>query len=722
SVIPGLNVNIDFDDYYPNKDPELNFFHHVKKELGNDEHILLVAVEAGNSLFDPGFLHKIKDAASQIRSLQEVKRVSDLTSLKSYKKSPFGIISSNYIKPGKARDTVDFSKLAKDSLYTKRFYNQPRNAIYLYVQLIDTLHPVEVDNALNQITSVLEDQEFEAYHLMGRKYLESEYKKIVNRELGRSVIYTLAVIVVILFFFFRSIKGILFPVVSMILALVMLYGSLAVLNRDLHIMSNLFPTIILIVGISDIIHILSGYDFEFRRGFDIHTSTKLVLHKIGTAIFLTSITTAIGFMTLCTSSMKAISSFGIEAAIAVLIAFVFSILWAPLFLYQFNIKIPVHTKKNQLNWAKVSRWIHKIVVHRSGLIWVISVIVLMASFIGISRINYNNLQVTNIPLDHRLRSDFKYFDELLGGSRTFELLVSSDKESGLRDKSHIAKFYQLHKYLESFPEINGIISPYSWYQLVVNIYDRSLNAHDIEDQQVIDKFVDGLPLNFYAGDWKLVNKNENIGRFSGRMKDIGRLEVIKINKKINQWIEDNNFPPDLKFQVSGTDHMIDRGHYHRIKNMIQGLVIALVAVSVLIALIFRSRSLLFISLIVNLFPIIIVAGIMGFAGIEMRGSTTILFTIGFVIAIDDTLHLISKYQYFKKEGLPIELNLEKSILEAGRAIVTTSVILIGGFLVLLHSQSWDIRTLGILVSLMLFVAVIVDLFLLPSLIFKFDKR
>ena len=129
-----------------------------------------------------------------------------------------------------------------------------------------------------------------------------------------------------------------------------------------------------------------------------------------------------------------------------------------------------------------------------------------------------------------------------------------------------------------------------------------------------------------------------------------------------------------------------------------------------------------ISLIANLFPLVIVAGFMGYTGIEMRGSTTILFTIGFVIAVDDTIHFISKYKLLLREGNSKLYCIQRSILEAGRAIITTSIILMAGFIVLIQSQAWDIRMLGILVSMMLGAAVIVDLFLLPLLILKFDKK
>ena len=719
SMLGKLEVNIDFDDYYPNGDPELTFYKHVQKELGNNENILILAIRPNTNVLDPVFLSEVSSLTNELESSELIKRVSDITQIKHYHKSPFGTVSFSYLKE-------DFSPkikiLDRDSFYTKRFYNVPKNILSVYIELEDKLSAEELSTSLSFIKEEVLKNAFLEHHLIGRKYLEVEYKSLVSAELRQSIIFTFLVIIVSLFWVFRSIKGILLPLFTMVLALVMFYGCLAASGRSLNIMSNLFPTIILIVGMSDIIHILSGYDFEKQKGLSTHVSTTHVLYKVGLAIFLTSLTTAIGFLTLCSSSMSAISSFGLEAALAVLVTFVFSILWAPLLLYQFNLEVPKFFKPKRFNWSAISSWIYRMVLDKSKLIWLMSGLILLVSLIGIRNLNLNNLQITNMPINHPLKEDFRFFDKSLGGSRAFELIVSTDEKLGLRKTDKLKNLDRLHNYLDSIPEIADIISPVSWYQLVTRVYHKSKKLTEIENQTVLDRYVNRLPAAFFSNDWMLVNKSETMGRFSGKMKDIGRLKVNELNEKIYSWINEQGFADELKFQITGTDHIIDKGHQHRIENMLYGLLVALFAVSIILALIFRSFMLLLISLVVNIFPLIIVAGVMAYTGIEMRGSVTILFTIGFVIAVDDTIHFISKYKLLKKENLAHNVCIQRSIHEAGRAIITTSIILVGGFLVLLQSQAWDIRMLGILVSLMLATAVLVDLFLLPILLIKFDKE
>jgi len=181
----------------------------------------------------------------------------------------------------------------------------------------------------------------------------------------------------------------------------------------------------------------------------------------------------------------------------------------------------------------------------------------------------------------------------------------------------------------------------------------------------------------------------------------------------------------IDFQFVGMDLMIDHGHEHRINNMIWGILLALLAISFLIGLLFKQFSMVIITLIVNVIPLILIAGLMGIFGIELRGTTSIIFAVGFVIAVDDTIHFLSKYRIERKKGFSVDQSIETTILEAGKAIFTTSVILFGGFIVLLHSAFGDVYSVGFMVSFMILFALLLDLFLVPvllQLVYKTNKQ
>lgn len=722
-LIPGLQVGMFFSDFYPENDPELEFYHTVSKELGSDEQMIVLAIRSDSGISDPGFLNRVKSFSASMGKAGFIQQVTDITRLKTYDKGFFGILPSPYVRVDSlSAKPVDLSRLQADSFYTSRFFDHGHQLLFLYLTLEAGPGPDGVQEGLSEIRQALELHQLDDYRMLGKKYLESEYRQMVSRELATSVLFSLAIIVVLLFLFFRSFTGILLPVISMVLALVLLYGVIALLGRDLGMMSNLFPTIVLIVGMSDIIHILSGFEEEARSGKGLRDSTKPVILKIGKAIFLTSLTTAIGFLTLNTSSMKAIRDFGNEGAMAVMIAFVFSILWVPLLVHQFRLRIPVRGSGMRKKWDDFAGRISRLAKQRPAAILAASAAILGISMAGIQKLNFNNRQVTNIPIDHQLRSDFRFFNDSLGGSRTFEMILTSDEPGGLRDAELLGKMNTLHQYLEARPDISNVVSPVTWYHLVAGIFDRSITFPELPGQEALDRYIDQVPPEFYPKRWKLVNETETMGRFSGRIKDIGRLRVKDINQEIMAQVSALEFPGSIRARISGSDHLIDRGHAHRLENMVQGLLLALLAVGLVIGLVFRSARLMAVSLVVNLFPLLVVAGVMGFTGVEMRGSTSILFTIGLVIAVDDTIHFLTRYQREIALKQTVAEAVQIAIAKTGKPIVTTSLILIAGFLTLLHSHSWDIRTLGYLVSLMLLAALVTDLLLLPAILLKTAKK
>ena len=175
-------------------------------------------------------------------------------------------------------------------------------------------------------------------------------------------------------------------------------------------------------------------------------------------------------------------------------------------------------------------------------------------------------------------------------------------------------------------------------------------------------------------------------------------------------------------ELTGIDHLIDKSHEKSISNMLIGLLIAILVVGITLGLIFRNLILMFLTLILNLIPLIITAGIMGFTNLELRGEITLIFTGGVVIAVDDTIHLLSKFQWERRRGKDVKTALDLALKECGMAILATSLILIGGFFILMRSASFEIFTLGLLVGIIVLITLSVDLILAPTIILKWLKK
>jgi hypothetical protein len=206
------------------------------------------------------------------------------------------------------------------------------------------------------------------------------------------------------------------------------------------------------------------------------------------------------------------------------------------------------------------------------------------------------------------------------------------------------------------------------------------------------------------------------------MFDYGRHEIESINedimKNVNHYIKDK----PMEAQLSGIDMLIDISQKKSIKNMFVGLLIAIIVVSITLGLVFKNKALAILAVLLNIIPLLMAAGIMGYANLDLRAEISLIFTVGFVIAVDDTIHLLSKFQWERKAGNNIEDALRTAVLESGKAIVATSIILVGGFFILMTSGSLEIFTLGLLVGIIVLITLAVDLILAPIIILKWFRN
>ena len=206
------------------------------------------------------------------------------------------------------------------------------------------------------------------------------------------------------------------------------------------------------------------------------------------------------------------------------------------------------------------------------------------------------------------------------------------------------------------------------------------------------------------------------------MFDYGRHEIESINeeimKNVNHYIKDK----PMEARLSGIDMLIDISQKKSIRNMFVGLLIAIIVVSITLGLVFRNKALAILAVLLNIIPLLMAAGILGYANLDLRAEISLIFTVGFVIAVDDTIHLLSKFQWERKAGNNIEDALRTAVLESGKAIVATSIILVGGFFILMTSGSLEIFTLGLLVGIIVLITLAVDLILAPIIILKWFRN
>jgi predicted RND superfamily exporter protein len=507
-------------------------------------------------------------------------------------------------------------------------------------------------------------------------------------------------------------------VIIVVFSIIWTLGIMSVLNKPLDIMSTLLPTMIFIAGMSDVVHFFSKYFEELAKGTDRRTIYPLILKEVGFPTFLTLLTTVVGFLSLLFSSIKPIREFGIYTSVGVIIAFVltYTLLPAMLFLFTPRKLISVHGHGNKTNLA-MQRGLSWIFRHQKTIL-LVTTLVTVISVIGIARVRVNNILLEDLNEKVKIKQDFVLFDENYCGIRPFEIMVSVvDSSRSVWDYDSMKELEKLERFIKKEINPGFMISP---ALMVKRIYqagtgDTSNSFPSREDYSQLAELLQKHRKN--KDIEKLVSLDGFRTRISGKTRDVGSIKIAEYNQKLFDFIEKNIDKNTFRFQVTGAAHLIDRNNAYMVSNMLQGFIFSIVVIGILTFFLHRSWRMVLVFIIPNIIPLVIIAGIMGFAGIELKAATSLVFSIAFGIATDDTIHFISRLKIELGYGKSLLYAFKRTYFETGKPIILTTFILMGGFMSLTLSDFQSTFYFGFLICITVIVAVLADIFLLPVLLF-----
>jgi hypothetical protein len=345
--------------------------------------------------------------------------------------------------------------------------------------------------------------------------------------------------------------------------------------------------------------------------------------------------------------------------------------------------------------------------------------------VGISMIKTDNFLMDDLKNTEAIKQDFNYLDDHYGGVRPFEITVTlKDTNQTFWDLDVMKDIEKVEKYLE---KDFGVTLKLSLNEMV-KVLNRSSHAGNpdyYELPETASKLKNIRRMIRIAGGGKLYNSvvdsTGTIARINGTIPDWGNVKVSGKNRDLMDFIISSNLDADLEFRITGTAHLVDKNMRYLSTSLVQGLGVSMLIVALIMGLVYRSFTMMIISMIPNVFPLIVIGGIMGYTGIELKTSTSIIFTIAFGIAVDDTIHLLGKFKFELMRGKSVLYAMKRAYLTTGKAMILTTLILCSGFLLLVFSSFMGTFNMGVLLSITLFVALIADLTLLPVLILLFYK-
>ena len=721
SAVLTLNLKFTFslEQFFPEGDPDLEFYQKFIEEFETDINFVLVAVNRHEGVFDSSFLNHFHDFSLKVRELPAIEQSQSLTHIKYPLKTPFGVTTIPAIHLNDpSRYEQDKARILNDQRFIHNLISEDARSMVVALKTTGSITLEDSERLIPALDSLLASYDFESYHLLGPAYFQKEMVAMQKREIAVSAIVSALLVSLIMFWIFRKPWGIFISLISIGLGLLLFLGLLAAWGRPLNAMAALYPVLMIIVGTSDVIHIMSKYIDELRKGEERFAAIRTTVREIGMATLLTSITTAVGFAALMTSKIGPIRDFGLNSAIGVLVAYVTVIFFTTALLSMFKADQIIKFGRGQAFWEQLmerSYWFSR---RNPKGVAIGSLLVLLLCGWGISRVTTNYRLESNLPRGAKITEDFKYFEKVYAGFRPLELAVFAQGDRKADDYEIVQAIDKVEQHLYELPAIRSVNSLTSVYKSINQMSNSNRQeAYQMpKDQRTYDKYsrlISKLPesnLNV------LISEDQKKARISARVLDLGADSLQAIGTRIDQWILQNTDTTIVKFKRTGTGLILDKNADYVRKNLLEGLGIAILIVSLIMALLFRNIRMIIISFVPNIFPLLMAGALLGFLGIELEAGIAIIFAIVFGIAVDDTIHFLSKYKLARNKGLNTEDALLITFKETGKAICLTSVVLFFGFLVMLFSIHPPSVTIGLLISLTLVSALLADLLLIPLLI------
>lgn len=569
-------------------------------------------------------------------------------------------------------------------------------------------------------------------HCSGMPYIRTKVTQKITREIILFIILAVIVLSVILFIFFKSLKLVSVSLLVVSISVIWVLGSISLFDYEITILTSLIPPLIIVIGIPNCIFLINKYHLEYLKHKNKIRALSTGIRRIGTATFMTNLTTASGFATFILTRSRVLVEFGTIASINILALFLLCLFLIPIIFSYLPAPSPKHTKHldNRLMKKAIGQLVKYSIDHRNT-IYITTLIFVVVCIFGITKIRTAGNVVDDIPYNDPIYKDLLFFEKYYKGVLPFEILIDTKTENGLflNNARTIYKIRQLEKQIES----DSMFSKYFSRSLsLTDAVSFSYQAHKGGDKKYY-RLPLPLELNrlkIYTRDFDQKQKNfksfidskKQITRISIQMANIGTHEIKNVKDSILPVIE-KIFPPDeYNVTLTGTSIVFLEGTEYIVKNLFISLGVAIIMISLFMAFMFTSGRMLLVYFIPNIIPLLCTAAIMGYTGIKIKPSTILVFSVAFGIAVDFTIHFLAKYrQELKLHNYRIRKSVIIALKEAGISMIYTAIVLFFGFSIFAASSFGGTKSMGILVSITLLIAVISNLTLLPSLLLSLEK-
>jgi len=740
-----VKLSYEFTKAIPEDNPKFIIYQDFVKKFGVDGTTMVVGFQT-DSFFTAGIFNQVADLQKDIKTIPGVTEVlsvpSAYTIVKDSAASKF--LPNKIFNAPYTSDTAlaaDRAVLENLPFYKNLMYNPSSHAYIMAISFLpDSINSGARSAIIKNLQSKLNGFAAKTkldVHISGLPYIRTILADRIKKEMLWFLIGSLLLSAVTLFLFFRSLSATLLSLSVVIMGVIWSFGTMVLLGQKITLLTALIPPLIVVIGIPNCIYFLNKYHTSYKATNHKQEAIEQMVGRMGIVTLFCNITAAIGFFVFAFTKSPLLKEFGWVSGLNIMALFLISLLFIPPVLTYLPPPSTKHVKYLENKFLerlllKIERWTFQ----HTKWVFAITSILVVVSIMGLMRIKKEAFIVDDLPKKDTLYTDLKWFEKEAGGVMPLEIVIDTKKKNGLvRSIKPLEAIDELHQYLEQQPELGKPLDLLEGIKFAKQaFYDGDSNAYTVPtgtemafmapylktDSQKTNNTIGASPTQLLS---KFIDSTKRATRVSVNMKDIGSAQLPLFLYKLDSVTSAIFDTSKYKVEITGSTVTFLEGSNFIVRGLGESIFWAFLLIAICMIFLFRSFPILMCSLVPNIVPLLITAGLMGWLGISLKPSTVLVFSVALGIAIDVTIRFLVNY----KQELPrlnnkVHATLIQTIKHTGISIIYTSLVLVAGFVIFCFSDFGGTKALGWLTSLTLVVSTFTNLILLPALIKTFIKQ
>ncbi len=707
-----------------------------KKQFGEDGSMVVLGVQSEKILNKDLYNQwvKLSNDIAQIKGIKGVLSIGkffELVKDTTNQKFTVKALPGKLMESDAEMDSLS-KKIASLPFYDGLLINQKTKATLMAIsidqKILNTADRNPVLQKIEQLAKEFSIASNTEVHVSGLPYIRTATSKLVSNEFVLFLGLSILISALILIAFYRNFYSVLFPIIIVIMGVITSVGSLVLFGYEVTMLTGLIPPLIVIIGVPNSILLLNKYRNEIRNGLDKRTAWEVTIEKISETTLIANLTAAIGFGVLCFTGSELLIQFGGVAAINIMFTWILSLCLIPIvFSYLPSPKLSKESGKKFDISGKILTKIDHWVAHKRKAIYLSTLALSAVALIGAIQVQVNGYVVDDLPQSSSILKDLKFFEKNFEGILPLEVSVDTKRKNGILSISTLKKIEKMEQMIAAYPDFSRSISLNVGLKYATQVFYNGDTSFYRLPTDFEKNFILIYAANSGKGDGNMLtnflDKNKQTARISFQMADVGSKRLDHIMEELKPRIDSILSPKRFDVTLTGSSIIFSKGTNYMLSHLFESISIAIVLISLIRFLQFRSINIMLISLLPNAIPLLITAGLMGYFGLPLKPSTVLIFTIAFGLASDQTIYFLTRYQQEKSSGKGKTAQLISStIKETGVSMIHIALVLFFGFGIFTASTFGGTVILGFLLSITLLVALLFNLTLLPALMIWLETK